>query len=413
MVIRNWGTMWREWRDLDILLILFTIALTTIGSMAIFSTELNPDSSQWWWHLTIGGIGTTIALAIARTSYDQLLYYHWFTYALTNFSLILVLFIGRIESGAQSWIPIFGVNVQPSEFAKVGVIITLAAILHDRPIQQPLDIIKVLSVTILPWVLIFIQPDLGTALVFAAICLGMLYWGGANLGWLVLMGSPLISIILFNIYIPLWLGWVGLMAVIAWKTLPWLRLISAIAAVVINLVSAEIGHLLWGLLQDYQKLRITLFLDPNQDPLGGGYHLIQSRIAIGSGSLWGKGFLQGTQTQLHFIPEQHTDFIFSAIGEEWGFMGSIFILLIFLGICWRLLAIASESRDNFGSLLAIGVFSMILFQTIVNIGMTVGVAPITGIPLPWLSYGRSALLTNFIAIGLVESVALHRRTIKF
>jgi rod shape determining protein RodA len=413
MNIRSWVNLWREWRDLDILLMLFPILLTAIGGMTIYSAELNAGWTDWWWHWLIGVIGCVIALAIARIPFDQFLDYHWITYGITNFSLLLVLLIGKSELGAQRWIPIFGLYIQPSEFAKVGFIITLAAILHNRPIQQPFDIAKSLSVMILPWVLIFIQPDLGTALVFAAITLGMLYWGGAKIAWLLLMGSPLVSMILFNVYIPAWLAWVGLMGVTAWQTLPWLRLISAIAAVVINLVSAEVGHLLWGLLQDYQKLRITLFLDPTQDPLGGGYHLIQSRIAIGSGSLWGKGFLRGTQTQLNFIPEQHTDFIFSAIGEEWGFIGAVVILLIFLIICWRLVSVALEARDNFGSLLAIGVFSMILFQTIVNIGMTIGVAPVTGIPLPWVSYGRSALLTNFIAIGLVESVALHRRTIKF
>ncbi|AFY73466.1 rod shape-determining protein RodA [Synechococcus sp. PCC 7502] len=413
MNIRAWGSLWREWRDLDLILLLLPVFLTVIGGMSIYSTELNAGWTDWWQHWFIGAIGIILALVIARFAYDQLLYYHWFTYAITNISLLLVLIIGRSELGAQRWIPILGVNVQPSEFAKLGLIITLAAILHDRPIQQPFDIFKTLSVTVLPWGLIFLQPDLGTALVFAAISLGMLYWGGANIGWLLLLGSPLISMILFNVYIPAWLAWVALIGAIAWKTLPWFRLIGGITAVVVNLIAAEVGHILWGLLQDYQKLRITLFLDPSQDPLGGGYHLIQSRIAIGSGSLWGKGFLRGTQTQLNFIPEQHTDFIFSAIGEEWGFAGSVLILLIFLGICWRLLSVAMAARDNFGSLLAIGVFSMILFQTVVNIGMTIGVAPVTGIPLPWISYGRSALLTNFIALGLVESVALHQRTIKF
>ncbi|MFN9857915.1 MAG: FtsW/RodA/SpoVE family cell cycle protein, partial [Pseudanabaena sp.] len=131
------------------------------------------------------------------------------------------------------------------------------------------------------------------------------------------------------------------------------------------------------------------------------------------GKLWGQGWLKGTQTQLNFIPEQHTDFIFSAIGEEFGFIGCICVLLLFVGICWRLLVIAVNARDNFGSLLAIGVFSFVLFQTFVNIGMNINVAPVTGIPLPWLSYGRSALIANFLAIGLVESVAAHRRTIKF
>jgi rod shape determining protein RodA len=170
---------------------------------------------------------------------------------------------------------------------------------------------------------------------------------------------------------------------------------------------------LWGLLKDYQKNRLILFLDPDKDPLGGGYHLIQSRIAIGAGELWGRGLHQGTQTQLQFIPEQHTDFIFSAIGEELGFVGGLCVLLAFWFLCLRLVIIAQNAKDNFGSLIAIGVLSMIVFQTVVNIGMNIGLAPITGIPLPLLSYGRSALLANFIGIGLVESVANHRHRLKF
>ena len=156
-----------------------------------------------------------------------------------------------------------------------------------------------------------------------------------------------------------------------------------------------------------------MFMNPEQDPLNGGYHLIQSRIAIGAGQLFGQGLNKGTQTQLNFIPEQHTDFIFAAIGEELGFVGSIAVLLTFLLICYRLLVIAQNAKDDFGSLLAIGVFSMIVFQTFVNIGMTIGLSPVTGIPLPYLSHGRSALLMNFLAIGLVESVANHRQRLRY
>ena len=189
--------------------------------------------------------------------------------------------------------------------------------------------------------------------------------------------------------------------------MPW-RWWSAIGAIGINFLAGELGHILWGLLKDYQKDRIILFLNPEKDPLGGGYHLIQSRIAIGSGQLWGQGLNQGTQTQLNFIPEQHTDFIFSAVGEEWGFIGCLVLLFIFWLVCLRLVLIAQSAKDNFGSLLVMGVFSMIVFQAIVNISMTIGLAPVTGIPLPWMSYGRSALLTNWIAIGIVQSVANHR-----
>jgi rod shape determining protein RodA len=257
-----------------------------------------------------------------------------------------------------------------------------------------------------------LQPDLGTGLVFGAITLGMLYWADANPGWLILMLSPLVSAIIYNVFFPGWLVWALAMGVIAWLTLPF-RFVSTIGAIAANFAAGKLSGILWGLLKDYQKDRLTLFLHPEKNPLGGGYQLIQSRIAIGSGEMWGRGLYEGTQTQLNFIPEQHTDFIFSAVGEQFGFVGSIFVLIAFWLICFRLVYIACNAKENFGSLLAIGMLSMIAFQVIVNISMTVGLAPITGIPLPWLSYGRSALLTNFIALGLVESVANYRPRKRF
>jgi rod shape determining protein RodA len=255
---------------------------------------------------------------------------------------------------------------------------------------------------------------LGTSLVFGAITMGMLYWANADLGWLLLMLSPIVSafifnlgVPIFNVSVPIWVVFVSLMILIAWFTLPW-RSFWALLTLGVNYAAGKLGSFLWSLLKDYQKDRLTLFLHPEQDPLGGGYHLIQSRIAIGSGQTWGHGLFQGSQTQLNFVPEQHTDFIFSAIADQFGFVGCIVILVVFWLICLRLVWIACKAKENFGSLLAIGVLSMIAFQTIVNIAMTVGLAPITGIPLPWLSYGRSSLLTNFLAIGLVESVANYR-----
>jgi rod shape determining protein RodA len=235
----------------------------------------------------------------------------------------------------------------------------------------------------------------------------MLYWANANPGWLFLMISPLVSAILFNLFLPGWLVWTIAMVTIAWFTLPW-RSFSALLALGVNLGAGKTGELLWSILKPYQKDRLTLFLTPEKDPLGGGYHLIQSRIAIGSGEFWGRGLYHGTQTELKFIPEQHTDFIFSAVGEQLGFVGCAIVIIVFWLICLRLVFIACNSKDNFGSLLAIGVLSMVAFQTILNISMTLGIAPITGIPLPWLSYGGSALLTNFLAIGIVESVSNFR-----
>ena len=408
----------RPWENLDRWLLLLPISLTLVGGLLIRSTELHQGWTDWLQHWMIGGVGLLLALIIAPLPYTILLRAHWLVYALTNLSLVAVMVVGTSALGAQRWIPVFGFNVQPSEFAKVGLIISLAALLHHQPATTLFAMVRTLAVMLVPLALVFLQPDLGTSLVFGAIALGMLYWANINLGWLVLMVSPLPSAILLNVPLPhnlsliLWVVWVFLMGLLGWLTLP-RPVVGALSGVTLNLISGGMGRVLWDLLKDYQKDRIILFLDPDRDPLGGGYHLIQSRIAVGAGGLWGKGLNQGTQTQLNFIPEQHTDFIFSAVGEELGFIGAIVLVLAFWLICLRLILIAQSAKDNFGSLLAIGVLSMIVFQVVVNIGMTIGLAPITGIPLPWMSYGRSSLLTNFIALGIVQSVSNYRHRLKF
>ena len=396
------------WERIDWILLILVASLTGFGGLMIYSTELDEGLSYGLQHWMIGGIGVAIALVMARLRYELLLPLHWVTYALTNLSLVAVMVVGISAKGAQRWIPIGGFNIQPSEFAKLGVIITLAALLHERPASNLGAVCRALAVTAVPWALVFLQPDLGTSLVFGAITLGMLYWSNANPGWLVLMVSPVVSAILFSLYFPGWIFWAVAMFVIAWFTLPW-RALSALVAIAVNFAAGRLGGFLWAILKDYQKDRLILFLHPEKDPLGGGYHLIQSRIAIGAGKIWGEGLFQGTQTQLNFIPEQHTDFIFSAVGEELGFVGSIGLLVVFWLICLRLVIIACQAKENFGSLLAIGVLSMIAFQVVLNISMTIGLAPITGLPLPWMSYGRSALLTNFVALGIVESVANYRQ----
>ncbi|MBD2004997.1 MULTISPECIES: rod shape-determining protein RodA [Cyanophyceae] len=408
----RWRSMLAPWQEVDWLLLFLTIGLTVLGGVMIRSAELHLGLTDWWWHWLMGAIGLVVAMFIARSRYENLLQWHWIIYAITNISLIGVMIIGTSAKGAQRWITVGSFNIQPSEFAKLGVIITLAALLHARPANTIPAVLRALAITGVPWALVFLQPDLGTSLVFGAIVLGMLYWGNANPGWLVLLASPVISAILFNVFMPGWFVWTALMGIIAWRTLPW-PMSGAIGAIAVNLIGGELGQIFWGLLKEYQKDRLILFLDPDKDPLGGGYHLIQSRIAIGAGELWGRGLHKGTQTQLNFIPEQHTDFIFSAIGEELGLVGGFCLLLVFWLVCLRLVIIAQNAKDNFGSLLAIGVLSMIVFQVVVNLGMTMGLAPVTGIPLPWVSYGRSAMLKNFLAIGIVESVANYRHRLKF
>ena len=404
VLINRRKSLLSNWKYIDYSLLLVYIGMTIFGGIMIRSVEINQGLTDWWQHWLTGAVGLILALIIARCRYEVLVYWKWAIYVLTNISLISVQVIGTSALGAQRWINVGGFHIQPSEFAKVGLIITLGAILSSKPKVKLFDFFQVLIVTAIPWLLVFLEPNLGTSLIFGVITIGMLYWGNINPGLLILLISPIFSIVLYNLYFPAWVAWITLMALIAWRSLPWGWLWVPIVAG-INIASGNIAQILWNLLKDYQKDRLTGFLNPEQDPLGTGYHLIQSRIAIGSGQLFGRGLYQGTQTQLNFIPEQHTDFIFSAIGEELGFIGCIFVLLAFWFICLRLVIIAYTAKDNFGSLIAIGVLSMLIFQVFVNIGMNIGLAPVTGIPLPLLSYGRSALLSNFIALGLVESVS--------
>ncbi len=400
------SSLFSSWRKLDWLLLLLIIGLTTFGGFTIYSTELPGNHSYSYQHWIVGLLGLVIALVCSQCNYQLLLRWHWLIYAITNMSLVAVMVTGVTAKGAQRWINVAGFNVQPSEFAKIAMVITLAALLHNQEANLK-TVIRTLGITAVPWGLVFLQPDLGTSLVFGAMVITMLYWANVKTGWLIILVSPLFSAILYHLYLPGWIIWVLTVAGIAWLTLPG-KIISTLSAIVINLGAIELGDFFWSVLKDYQKARLIMFLDPEQDPLGSGYHLIQSRIAIGAGKLWGQGWYQGTQTQLDFIPEQHTDFIFSAVGEEFGFIGCIMLLGLFWLICLRLVWIAHTAKDDFGSLLAIGILTIIAFQTIVNICMTIGLAPITGIPLPWMSYGRSSLLSGFISIGIIESVARDR-----
>lgn len=401
-----------DWQAFDGILLTTVLVLSGIGVLAIHTTG---SAAYWVQQGIMVGLSLFPCLFLARLNYEHWLNWHWFTYGVTLLSLVAVLFFGTAGGGSERWISLLGVQVQPSEFAKVGAILTLAALLHHWPIRYFSQVWIPCLVIAPPWFLIFMQPNLGTALVFVVILFAMLYWAGAHGSWLILIASPCVGAMLYGLHtlpgqegmVWIWLIWSIAMSLLAAWQLPWRRA-GAFTFGVINLLSGLLGQFAWHLLKPYQRSRLLIFMDPSQDPLGSGYHLIQSRIAIGAGGLWGKGLWQGTQTQLDFIPEQHTDFVFSGVAEELGFVGASLVLILVWILCLRLLLIAQTAKNNFGSLIAVGVFAMILFQAVVNIGMTVGLAPITGLPLPFLSYGRSALLTNFIAIGLVESVAMHR-----
>ena len=385
------------------------LAMVAVAGLLIASTQRQADYADWYHHWITAAVGVGIALLLARLSLLRLRPLLVPIYGLTVISLVAVRMIGTTALGAQRWISIGGVHVQPSEFAKLAAILLLAAVLDRHPVERPVDLLRPLGVISLPWVLVFIQPDLGTSLVFGALLLTMLYWSGMPFEWLVLLLSPLITALLAGLFPWGLAAWIPFTLGIAYRSLPWKKVALALVLAVQS-AAALVTPWLWANgLQDYQRDRLVLFLDPTKDPLGGGYHLLQSTVGIGSGGLFGTGLLQGQLTKLRFIPEQHTDFIFSALGEELGFVGTILVVVGFALLMGRMLQVAGKARTDFESLVVIGVATMLMFQVVVNIFMTIGLGPVTGIPLPFMSYGRSAMVVNFIALGLCLSVARRAR----
>jgi rod shape determining protein RodA len=381
------------------------LAMIFIAGFLIASTQRQADYADWYQHWITAAVGMVVALLLARVPVERITRWPWPIYGLMVASLIAVRIIGVSALGAQSWISIGGFNVQPSEFAKVAAILLLAHVLSRYPVERPVDLVRPVATIALPWLLVLVQPDLGSSLVFGAVLLVMMFWSGMPGAWVVLFMSPVVTSIVAGVLPWLLIGWIPAMGWLAWKSLPWKRIALAVVLAAQALFAVGAPWLWINFLQPHQRARLTLFLDPNQDPMGGGYHLLQSMVGIGSGGWFGTGLLQGHLTLLRFIPEQHTDFIFSALGEETGFIGSMLVVVGFVVWIWRLLQIAGRARSDVESLVVVGIGAMVMFQVVVNINMTIGLGPITGIPLPWLSYGRSAMLVNFIALGLCASVA--------
>jgi rod shape determining protein RodA len=393
--------------SIDWLLWGIPLAMVGLAGVLIASTQRQADYADWYQHWITGAVGLGVALLLARLPLQRLVSLQWPIFGGTVLSLMAVRVVGTTALGAQRWISIGGVHVQPSEFAKLAAILLLAGILARHPVERPVDLLRPTALISLPWLLVFIQPDLGTSLVFGCVLLVMLFWAGMPGAWLVLLLSPLVSALVAGTWAWGLIGWVPLTGWLARTSLPWKRIAPPLVMAV-QVLFATITPWLWlNVLQDYQRDRLVLFLDPAKDPLGGGYHLLQSTVGIGSGQLWGTGLMRGALTKLRFIPEQHTDFIFSALGEETGFIGSVLVVVGFVLLMWRLLQIAGHARTDFESLVVVGVGAMLMFQVVVNINMTIGLGPVTGIPLPFLSYGRSAMLMNFMALGLCASVARH------
>ena len=399
------GRISSRWKGFDFVLWVVPCLLVLLSSVLIASTQRQIAYADWYQHLIIAVFGVAIAKGLSRTPIERVRSLLIPIYGLTVTSLVAVRFVGTSALGAQRWLSVAGFNIQPSEFAKLVAIIVLASVLDGYQVLKPINLLKPLLVIFPLWLLVLFQPDLGTSLVFGAVLISMLYWSGMPFEWVLLSLSAIFTAVIAGLFPLALFLWIPLMAFLAFRSF-YPRKLAALITIFSQAAIAWITPWLWlNALKDYQRDRLVLFLDPSKDPLGGGYHLLQSKVAIGSGGLLGTGLHQGQLTKLRFIPEQHTDFIFSALGEEAGFLGTIIVVIGFFLLLVRLLNVAREARTDFESLVVIGVLAMLFFQVMVNISMTIGLGPVTGIPLPFMSYGRTALLVNFISLGFCLSVA--------
>ncbi|MBN1628028.1 MAG: rod shape-determining protein RodA [Deltaproteobacteria bacterium] len=353
-----------DWILLLLLIIIGSISLINLYSATFPIRDAGGSQiviKQTYWYL----IGFAVLLMMTTFDYHKLERLAWPIYLASLLLLVLVLIIGKVSSGSQRWLSLGVMNFQPSELAKISIVIILSQFFSThgeysdyrlRDLWQPFILI------LLPFLLILKEPDLGSAMVLA--------------------------IIAFSITLIMKIRWTSLLFLIV-------TVLSSIPFV-------------WFTLKDYQKKRIFTFLNPESDPLGAGYHIIQSKIAVGSGLLGGKGFLKGTQTRLHFLPEQHTDFAFSVLAEEWGFFGSTFLLILYLFLILWGINIAKNSKDRFGSLLAIGITAIVFWQVVINVCMTIGLMPVVGIPLVLFSYGGSSILSTMLGMGLLMNISMRR-----
>jgi rod shape determining protein RodA len=357
---------YRSAREMDWALLTIALVITAVGILQIYSATLGTTwASAWWRQCVYVAVGLVLMWLAASVDYHTLLnqapIYYWALVA----SLVVVLALGKEVSGGKRWIPLLGgFHFQPSEFVKVVLILQIARYLSDVKGDhlEARDLLKLGALTALPAALVMKQPDLGTALSYL----------------------PILAMGIF-------------LAGLRWQHVVALVLIAALAL--------PVG---WHLLKDYQKMRLIAFLDPSRDPLGSGYQVIQSQIAVGAGGMWGKGVTQGSQTQLRFLPVPHTDFIFSAFAEEHGFVGVLVMLGLYFLLLMQIVQNAQVAADRAGMYIAMGVAGLLLFHLLVNIGMVVGRMPVTGIPLPLMSYGGSSILSWYIMLGLVNNVRLRR-----
>jgi len=349
-------------------LLAIVLLIASIGILNLYSISSNGEASGIAFHLkqiTWVLVGLVVMISVAFIEYR---YYSDFAYpihAVTLLLLVAVMAFGMITSGAQRWIRMGSLSFQPSEFVKISLIIVLAKFFQQPPGREGFtlkDLPIPFLLLIVPMGFILKQPDLGTAIILFLI---------------------LVSVLLF--------------VRIHWASL-----------LILGLTGASVLPLLWSFLKEYQKKRIYTFFNPSLDPLGSGYHIIQSKVAVGSGGIFGKGFMNGTQCKLGFLPEQQTDFIFSVLAEEWGFIGSLFVIALYLVLILWGLRIAVTAKDRFGAILSFGVVAMLFWHAFINIGMVLGMMPVVGIPLPLLSYGGSFMVSTLMGVGLLMNVSMRR-----
>ncbi|OGU01368.1 MAG: hypothetical protein A2W29_10995, partial [Gemmatimonadetes bacterium RBG_16_66_8] len=353
-----------------------------------------------------------VGLSLFRVSPRLLEWVAPFVYGVSIVSLLLTLVVGTgagTAAGTKSWLAIGGVRIgQPAEFAKIATILMLARHLGGRR-RSPQTVTELLRACLIvgaPFVLVGLQPDLGSAIVFLGILFGVLFWVGVAPRLLLMLASPVISLLLAFSTLS-WGAWIVVLTVllIVWRP----YVLEGAAIWLANVIMGVIALDLWTRLAPYQQNRLLSFLNPEIDPRATGWNIIQSKVAIGSGGLFGKGFTLGTQKRLAFLPAQHTDFVFPILAEEWGFVGVLVTLVLFGVLLQTLLRIAREATDPFSSVIVAGVTALLLTHVVENIGMTVGLMPITGIPLPFLSYGGSFLVTCCMLVGVALRVAWDSR----
>ena len=403
----------------DPVLLLTVLTLTLFGAVMIFSAGQldvpSPGVTRAWRQQVMWlGISLVALFVVMRVPVRWL---EWVTvplYVVSLGVLALTLVIGTgagTAASTKSWIRIGGFGVQPAQFANVATVLMLARVMGSWR-EQPDTVWRLwqpIMITAVPMLMILAQPDLGTAMVFGGVLLATLFWAGTPIGIMFMLLSPMLGLALA--YMEPWIYSVYMIGLLAFLYLYRARLSEWVLVLSLNLVMGTIAWPLWNSLKPYQQARFVSFVNPESDPQGTGYHVIQSKISIGSGGLTGQGFTEGPQKRLAFIPEQHTDFIYSIIGEELGLIGAGLVLVAYLVILWRLARLAERTPDPFAGIVVFGILGAWLTHVLVNVGMTLGVMPITGIPLPFLSYGGSFLLATYMALGVAQRVGLEHRRI--